>query len=479
MTTTCLSNLLLSILVAAAAACGSSAGAGVDDDGTVGGDDDGGGGGDDDGGSGDDEVELVVRIDNIAPWTVLKSGAVTTKVSGQGGPLSPGEAFEIELTAGAKQAVSFAAMLGESNDWFFAPGEAGIALYDDAGAPRTGDVTAEVQLWDAGTEVDEEPGIGGSTGPQQGTPDQGASDPDPTVRVLGPSVTLSDGSQFARPAVADMIRVSLTAGNDRRFTLRIENVSDETALVTSQGSRIIHVSPAVWALHIAPAPLFDEGAADRGEGLEHIAEAGRTATLAASMRELTGFATPVSPGVYVVASEGEPLYSVGLADRGLGLERIAEDGDPMPLAEAVRAAPPTGAVADGVFETPAGNDEPGPARPGSGFEFTITAGPGDHLAFATMFGMSNDWFFGTPAGGIPLVAADGTPTAGDVTSQIAIYDAGSELDQELAIGSDTAPQQSGPDVGAPDPVAQVRALTALDYPATASSHLRVTITPAQ
>lgn len=415
-----------------------------------------------------------VRIENIAPFTVLKSGVINTKTTGAVGALSSGEAYELTLTAGVGHAVSFASMLGESNDWFFAPGPAGIELYDGSGAPRSGDVTSEIRVWDAGTEVDEEPAVGGSTGPQQSAPDQGAPDDDPVVNALGSSIVLADGSRFDMPAVAAMIKVTLTPRNDRAFVLRIENVSDETTLETSQGARSIHLSPAVWALHIADAPLFDDGAADRAEGLEYIAEAGRTGTLASVIGELSGPATPFSPGVFAVASDGEPIYSVGLAERGNGLERIAEDGDPMVLAEAMAGEE----LGDrGVFDTPAGLDDPGPARPGGAFEITVTAAPGDRLAFATMFGMSNDWFFGTPAGGIELFDADGMPIAGDVTEQIMIYDAGTELDQEIAIGPDTGPQQAGPDTGRPDPVAQVRELGALDYARPASAHMRVTVEP--
>lgn len=415
-----------------------------------------------------------VRIENIAPFTVLKSGVVNTKTTGAVGALSAGEAYEFTVTAGVGQSLSFASMLGESNDWFFGPGPAGIALYDQSGAPRSGEVTSEIRVWDAGTEVDEEPAVGGSTGPQQSAPDQGAPDDDPVVNALGASVVLADGSRFDMPAVRDMIKVTLTPRNDRAFLVRIENVSDDSTLVTSQGARSIHISPAVWALHIAAAPLFDDGAADRGEGLEYIAEAGRTGTLAAAIGELTGAATPLSPGVFAVASEGEPLYSIGLADRGSGLERIAEDGNPKVLAEAMASEE----LGDrGVFDTPAGLDDPGPARPGSAFEITLTAAPGDRLVFATMFGWSNDWFFGTPASGIELYDSEGLPIAGDVTDQVMIDDAGTELDQELAIGPDTGPQQPGPDTGRPDPVAQVRAVGANDYPRPASAHMRVTVEP--
>ena len=247
---------------------------------------------------------FTVRIENVAPWTVLKSGTQIVKTSGVPGAAASGDAYEITFTAGKKQNISFASMFGETNDWFFAPDPAGIALYDANGDPISGDVTDQVKLWNAGTEVDQEPAVGPDTGPQQGAPDQGAADPDDTVREIPIDAPLSDGSTFTRPAVADMLQATLTPGKNGTFTLRIENVSTDQTLVTSQGSRGIHLSPPVWALHIAPAPLFDSGKADRGQGLEQVAESGNPTWLGASMHALSGVATPVSPGVFVVG-QGE------------------------------------------------------------------------------------------------------------------------------------------------------------------------------
>jgi hypothetical protein len=417
---------------------------------------------------------FAVRVENIAPWTVLKSALASTKVVPSPGPLGPGEAYDITFTAGKGHRVSFAAMLGESNDWFFGPGPEGIALYDAQGAPVSGDVTSQVALWDAGTEIDQEPSVGDATGPRQTTPDAGAADPDATVREIPLAVVLTGGATFNRPATDAMIRATLTPGDDRQFTLRIENVSTETTLATSTGDRAIHISPTVWALHSRPAPLFTVGQADYGRGLEQVAESGRGADLAASLATMTGTPTAISPGVYVVHRDPAPLYTAGVADPGLGLEHIAEDGNPADFAAAVAAAHP---ASSGVFTTPVGAAGPGPATPGNAYSFEVSAEPGDRLSFVTMFGWSNDWFFATHADGIALFAADGTPTSGDVSAQLGIYDDGSEVDQELAIGPDTAPQQAAPDTGAADPTDLVRAVSADRYPAPASAHLRVTLTP--
>src|SRR4029077_8422371 len=101
-----------------------------------------------------------LRVENIAPWTVLKSALQAQKLSGAVGGAGPGDEFDITFTAGKKQSVSFAAMWGETNDWFFGTQAAGISLYDADGNPVSGDVTAQVTVWNAGTEIDQEPGVG-------------------------------------------------------------------------------------------------------------------------------------------------------------------------------------------------------------------------------------------------------------------------------------------------------------------------------
>jgi hypothetical protein len=58
-------------------------------------------------------------------------------------------------------------MFGQSNDWFYAPGVRGIALFDAKDVPVSGDITDQFYLWDAGTEKDEEIGIGPNQGPRQ------------------------------------------------------------------------------------------------------------------------------------------------------------------------------------------------------------------------------------------------------------------------------------------------------------------------
>ena len=381
----------------------------------------------DDGDGDGDPTTFRLRIENVGePYRAVHSGMFDTAVDAtMPGPIGPGGAFEIDVTAGRGQRLSFATMFAQSNDFFFAPDGEGIALYDDAGAPISGDVTDQVMLWDAGTEADQEPGLGSDQAPRQAAPDSGERDPDPRVRLAADS--------FGNlPAVAEVIRVTVTPGDDQRFTVRIENVSTEQTLETSDGAtHPVPLSPGSWAVHGDPDPLFTVGANDRGEGLEGIAEDGAAAALTASLAADTGVTVPLSPGAWVVHTDDAPLFAAGAADRGDGLERIAEDGDPTQLAGSLERA---GTFADA------------PIPPGEAIEVTFTASPGDRLSFATMYAQSNDLFFAPAPGGLVLFEGD-DPASGDVTGEIALWDAGTEINQEPGVGNDQAPRQLAPDTG--------------------------------
>jgi hypothetical protein len=91
------------------------------------------------------------------------------------GPITPGAAYELTITAMRRDRLSITTMMGQSNDWFYAPTEPGIELFKN-GKPVTGDITSQMLLWDAGTEVNEEPGIGPNQGPRQKAPNTGESE---------------------------------------------------------------------------------------------------------------------------------------------------------------------------------------------------------------------------------------------------------------------------------------------------------------
>ena len=89
------------------------------------------------------------------------------------GPIRPGDSFEFTFTAMRGMKLFITQMFGQSNDWFYAPAANGIALFDAKGNPLNGDVTDKFILWDAGTEKDEEIGIGPNQGPRQKDPNTG------------------------------------------------------------------------------------------------------------------------------------------------------------------------------------------------------------------------------------------------------------------------------------------------------------------
>jgi hypothetical protein len=423
-------------------------------------------------------TKFTVELKNVADFKYLKSGTYNTPVGKDGpGPLSTGDRFEITFTAGVGHRLSFADMLGASNDWFFAPDPAGIELYKD-GEPVTGDVTDQIHLYDSGTEINQEPGVGADTGPKQSTPEQGEADSDNTVREITGSTMLADGTMFDVPPINEMIRVTLgKTDNEREFKLTIENVSTDATLMTSMGAIPLRISPGVFVVHGMPEALFSLGKPDRGEGIDWIAESGRIMMLGDNAAASSGVATGFSPLVYVLHENGMPLFMTGSADLGQGLERIAESGNIAPLSEALAGKLPDGASMFGKVDMPVDADMPGPIRPGGSFSFTIEARPGDRFSFASMFGASNDWFVGVSDDGVPLFDAGGKAISGDMTSSLVLWDVGTEMSEEPAVGANTGPQQPDPDAGVADTEKNVRMLDTATYGVPMSKHLMFTITP--
>jgi hypothetical protein len=70
--------------------------------------------------------------------------------------------------------LSVALMFGQSNDWFYAP-EKGVELFK-GGRPVTGDITSSFILYDAGTEKNEEAGVGPNQAPRQKGPNTGEAE---------------------------------------------------------------------------------------------------------------------------------------------------------------------------------------------------------------------------------------------------------------------------------------------------------------
>jgi hypothetical protein len=357
---------------------------------------------------------FTLTIENVSAAADYPVSGVFNTPVGAGGPapIFPGEAYEFTFGAKPGDMLSFATMFVQSNDLFYAPSGAGIALFN-AMTPVNGDVTAQIHLWDAGTEMNEEPGVGANQAPRQGGANLGAADMNTAVRMV------ADG--FTYPMVSDVIAVTITHLGDNLFTVRLENVSDANTLMTSNGS----------------------------------------------------VAVPLAPGVAVVHGQQIQLFASGVADAGLGLEGLAEDGDPSGLATSLDGA--VGVTSVTVFNTPTGAGGPAPIFPGEIYELTFTAKPGDCLSLATMFVQSNDLFYAFDPAGLALFDAMGNANLGDVTASIDLWDAGTEMNQWPGVGPDQAPRQAGADTGADDATATVRMVDdGYSYPADMNV-IRVTL----
>lgn len=200
---------------------------------------------------------------------------------------------------------------------------------------------------------------------------------------------------------------------------------------------------------------------------------------AATLRSSSGATAPApnSPGLWIVHTGEGVLFARGKPDRGAGLERQAEDGDPAPLAASLAHA--RGVRALGIFDTPVGDAAAGPALPGKAYHFSFEASPGQRLTLVTMFGQSNDVFYAPAEAGIPLFER-GEPITGDITARLLQWDAGTEVNQEPGFGPDQAPRQARPDTGDAErsPVRHVEDVKdGFAYPPVGQV-LRVTITAA-
>lgn len=389
------------------------------------------------------KAKFTVRIENIsgAKASAYKYVGIFNKPVGamQPGAATPGNAFEFDVTAAPGDRLSFTTMFGQSNDWFFAPEDTGIALYDSAGKPISGDFSDKIRLWDAGTEVDEEPGMGPNQGPRQPAPNTGPAE-NGVVHLV---TDIKTGITI--PNYADYLKLTITSQEKNRFHVRLENISAKAKVPTP-------VSPGVIVIHTGDAPIFKAGEAQRGQGLENQSEDGNPVILARSLGT-TDKVAHISPGAFVVHTKADPIFTVGQVDRGQGLENLAEDGTPSILIKALDAG---GFATADIYTKAVGTDKVAPLSPGQAFEFSFEAQPGDFLSFVSMFGDTNDSFFAPDGYGIALFNAKGQPIMGDLGLHVQLWDAGTEVNQEPFIGADTAAQQKAPNAGASEKLPIVR-----------------------
>jgi len=395
-----------------------------------------------------------VSIENVMEnKDFLFTGVFNTPVGAMDpGGAGPGDMYSFSFEAGPGTMLSFATMFVKSNDLFYAPSGEGIELFS-GGVALTGDITSQIMLYDAGTEVNEEPGSG---------PNQPLNGGDAGIVENGSVKEISEVMDgFTYPAVSENIKVSLENDGATGFTLTISNLAGSST----------PIAPGVWVVHTAANPLFEEEMADYGFGLEALAEVGDPSSLAAHLDMNSGYVSPLAPGAWALhASGATPIFTMGSPDYGEGLESLAEDGDPSTLATSLLAK--DGVTKSGAFNTPVGEAGPGALLPGNSYEFTFDAEEGDYLSFATMLVHSNDLFFSPSDAGIPLFSG-GTALSGDITSSIMLYDAGTEVNELPGVGLHQPARLNGGD----DENGNVTIVNdGFTYPAV-SSVVKITITP--
>ena len=207
-----------------------------------------------------------------------------------------------------------------------------------------------------------------------------------------------------------------------RFTVKVENISRGEVLKLSTGTTAPFVAaPTFWVLHTANA---------------------------------------------------NPIFTGGRPEADNGLEQLAETGNPEGLIKYVSAA--SGVAAVGAIARPVGATGDGPLTPGQAYEFELSASPGQSLSLAWMFGQSNDLFYSNER---PIALfAGGEPVSGDITAQLALWDAGTEVNEEPGLGPSQAPRQKSPDAGVAEAESVARVRDKYTYPRTGDV-LRLTITP--
>ena len=355
-----------------------------------------------------------ITVENVLQSrSLVESG--TFAQTGASPLIMPGQSVSFKFSAAYGQTVTFAAMYGYSSDLFFAPTNPGITLYDADKKPIEGDVSDMVKLWDNGTRVNQAPG------PDVNRP--GAPESNPIKEVVGKD---EEGNTYLK--ASSLVKATLKYDGDSYFTLTLKNTSGGTANETP-------ISPGVWAVsYIAggsllnTATLYEQGK-PTANGLTALAETGSTVDLAKYIRDNTGIFTPLSP-ILVVTYTGldNPIFKVGQADPGNGLMKLAQQGDATDLAAALKKV-------DGVTHVyvlaaesstvllPAVGDQPG-----GKVTQKLQVAKGEHLAIATMYGFSNDWFFAS--------TDDIDPTKpGDYSSAVKLYDDGTAVDQFPGAGN--------------------------------------------
>lgn len=173
----------------------------------------------------------------------------------------------------------------------------------------------------------------------------------------------------------------------------------------------------------------------------------------------------LAPAIVIVHDAEFALFTVGEPLALAGVEALAEDGDPAEL-EATLAGIAEVHQIDTLTRLLEVTYDAAPLLPGDRVEDTVSVAPGQLLTVAFMFGESNDVLVG--ALGVALL--DDEPYEGAIP--LALYDVGTEVNQEPGLGADQPARQEAANTGE-DEGGVVTAIVDVDgagfaYPSAAS-----------
>lgn len=245
-------------------------------------------------------LEELAEDGDPSVWAAALAGVLSSVGTVGAAPVMPGEflTFDVTPTADAPY-LSFATMVVQTNDAFFALPPSGVSLLNEDGTPRTAeDVQADVRrtlaVWDAGTEADQIPGVGPDQAPRQSAPDQGDDDPDTSVRRHADSTNrLAD--------LSGLVEVIIEAGQGNEF--------DVTVRTTGVAEGFPVLTPVAWAVHSDATRLFTAGE-PASAGIEAIAEDGDAVPLAAALQADPAVGSSGTEGAGPALPGGEYVFSV-------------------------------------------------------------------------------------------------------------------------------------------------------------------------
>jgi len=242
------------------------------------------------------------------------------------------------------------------------------------------------------------------------------------------------------------------------------NTRDFTLTITKANRESLHnpgfITPGILVVHTLDNALFTEGEPLKNNGLEGLAEDGspmaiynwftETGTTGAPLRLSSSFSV-LSPAVaYVHDGEQTPLFTRDQPiNAANGLEELAEDGNSEIAYNYLNA-----------MENVTAQRSTTPILPGDSYSFEIEASQGQRLNFATMLVSSNDWFISNNQAGIELFNEDGSPKTFFDINKNYLYDSGTEVDETVGLG-DGQPMR-GNAVVADDTNTNVRRVTSLN-----------------